>query len=164
MSAGAVPSIRSVRQRLARPGFGRERVGELAQCGECGYELDGLLAPDSPGLCPECGGSFNPFAPHRPWTRGQWAWFLLGGCGPTLVLLAIAWASTLAAGEGLRVAIGIAGPFWVFMLAYATLVWPALWTSLRRDERSRPERRRMLVSCYLGAVLPVVLLIFGSLL
>ncbi len=157
MPASVLPSIRA----LLTPQRDAEAI---ARCGDCGYELHGLLDPKSPGLCPECGCSFNPYAPHQPWSRGEWAWFIVGGCGPTILLLAIAWASSLIKTEALRTAIGIAGPFWVFMLVYATLVWPALWTNLRKDDRSRPERRRMLVSCYAGAILPVVSLVIGSLL
>ena len=161
MPAGVLPSIR---ERLGRSTSVPADQEVLARCGDCGYELHGLLDPKSKGLCPECGCSFNPYAPHQPWTRAEWAWFVVGGCGPTIAMLAIAWASTFIEGDALRMAIGVAGPFWVFTLAYAAFVWPALWTNLRKDERSRPERRRMLMSCYAGAVLPVAALIIVSLL
>ncbi len=163
MPAGVHPSIRDLLARLVGGRGVRATDDDIAHCGECGYQLEGLLDPASPGLCPECGGSFNPFAPHRPWTRRQWLGFLLGGCGPTLMLLAIAWGSTMLDDERMHLAIGIVGPFWVFMLAYAALVWPALWTNLRKDDRSRPERRRMLLSSYAIAILPVAVLVMVSL-
>ena len=132
-----------------------------ARCAECGYRLEGLLEPTSSGTCPECGAGFNPFAPPHPWHPRQWLALLAGASLPTVVLLSVAWVLTSIDDERVGQAIGVVGPFWVFMLVYAALIWPALWTRLSAADRAGRERRRATLAAYAGAIVPILILVLA---